>query len=169
MTVGERDLEFFRGHCSTWASGRTGSQNLYAYSPRTRLPNGPCRCPPASGMEQRYLAALSTFQTFTVGFCPDWHGSVRRRTPTRPSGATCRTRDRTDSSKLPSLWHGAPSVVSQPSLEVPGSSPISRLSPRSTLILNQGPFPPPTLLGFDSTMGLSDSPTGRAFPSRAAR
>ena len=56
-----------------------------------------------------------------------------------------------------------------PFLEVLDSSSISRLSPLSTLVLNQGPFPPPALPGFDGTMDLSDSPTGRACPSRAAR
>src|SRR5207249_5436873 len=37
------------------------------------------------------------------------------------------------------------------------------------LTLNRGPFPPPALPGFDGTMGLSDSPGGRACPSRASR
>ena len=46
--------------------------------------------------------------------------------------------------------------------------PISRLSPRRALALNQGPFPPPALPGFCGTMGLSDTPDGPAWPSRVA-
>src|SRR5262249_32597347 len=59
-------------------------------------------------------------------------------------------------------------AASEPSLEVVGSSPISRLSPLGTFALNQGPFPPPALPGFVGTTDLSDSPGGPACPSRAS-
>ena len=61
-----------------------------------------------------------------------------------------------------------PPGASEPSVEVLGSSPISRLSPLRTLALNSGPFPPPALPGFSSTTGLSATPGGPACPSRAS-
>src|SRR5262245_54637709 len=65
--------------------------------------------------------------------------------------------------------HAVPSIVSQPVLpEVIGSSPISRLSLLSTLVLNQGPFPPPALPGFAGTTDPSATPRGLACPSRVA-
>src|SRR5512136_942277 len=80
-------------------------------------------------------------------------------------GTPCRTTDRTGSQAIPSLWHVTPPVTSEPFLEVSGSSPISRLSPRLTLTLNQGPFPPPALPGFRGTTDLSVTPHGPACPS----
>ncbi len=47
--------------------------------------------------------------------------------------------------------------------------PISRLSVTlATLTLNQGPFPRPALPGVDGTTGLSATPGGPAYPSRAS-
>ena len=84
-------------------------------------------------------------------------------------GTPCRTAGRTDSRAIPSLWHAAPSGVSEPSVEVRGSSPISRLScPFGTLVLNSGPFPRPALPGVLGTTGLSATPGGPACPSRAS-
>jgi hypothetical protein len=40
--------------------------------------------------------------------------------------------------------------------------------PLRTLVLNSGPFPPPELPGFDGTAGLSATPDGPAWPSRAS-
>src|SRR5262245_55818972 len=40
--------------------------------------------------------------------------------------------------------------------------------PLRTLTLNSGPFPPPVLPGFDGTVGLSATPVGPAWPSRAS-
>jgi hypothetical protein len=44
-------------------------------------------------------------------------------------------------------------------LGVPRVAPISRASPLSAPVLNQGPFPPPALPGFLSTTGLSATPS----------
>src|SRR5262249_4883362 len=122
--------------------------------PATVLPPTP-RCPRTSG--HPLPARLG------------WPCSAGRHNSARPRDTPYRTADRTSSWELPSLSHAVPSAVSQPFLEVTGSSPITRLSPLSTLALNQGPFPPPALPGFVGTMNLSDSPVGRASPSRAAR
>jgi len=69
---------------------------------------------------------------------------------------------------IPSLWRATPPVTSEPSLEVVGSSPISRLSLLPALTLNQGPFPPPALPGFHGTTGLSATRYSPACPSRAS-
>jgi hypothetical protein len=45
---------------------------------------------------------------------------------------------------------------------------LPALVPLGTLILNPGPFPPPELPGFDGTTGLSATPGGPAYPSRAS-
>jgi hypothetical protein len=44
-----------------------------------------------------------------------------------------------------------------------------RIVTASGTLPKSGPFPPPALPGLDGTMGLSDSPHGRACPSRASR
>jgi hypothetical protein len=46
--------------------------------------------------------------------------------------------------------------------------PISRPSLLPALILNQGPFPPPALPGFNGTTGLSVTPQRPDLPSRAS-
>ena len=46
--------------------------------------------------------------------------------------------------------------------------PISRPSLRPALILNQGPFPPPALPGFDGTTSLSVTAQRPDLPSRAS-
>src|SRR6185312_7774451 len=99
---------------------------------------------------------------------PRCGGTVRRPRPARPDGTACRTVRRSDSWGTPSLWHAAPPGVSQPSVEVVGSSPISWLSLLQVLIWKQGPFPPPALPGFVGTMDLSDSHHRPACLSRAS-
>src|SRR5579863_4567315 len=95
------------------------------------------------------------------------HGSTGRRDAARPLGTACRTAYGTDSSARPSLWHGAPPVASEHSAELLGC-PISRSSLLLTLVLNQGPFPPPALPGFLGTTDLSATLCRPACPSRAA-
>ena len=70
-----------------------------------------------------------------------WHGSGRRPTPARPCDTPCRTAHRTDSRAIPSLWHATPPGASEPSVEVVGSSPISRLSAPSYVGLELRPLP----------------------------
>src|ERR1039458_453128 len=71
----------------------------------------------------------------------DWRGSIGKRNPARPCDTPCRTVNRIDSQAIPSLWLVTPSVVSEHSLEVPGSliqSPSSRST--SCVRLELGPL-----------------------------
>src|SRR5262249_10646080 len=97
-----------------------------------------------------------------------WPDSSGRRARARPVDTPCHTGRRSGNWVPSSLWHATSPATSQPWLEVVGSSPISRLSLLRTLAWNQGPFPPPALPSLDGTMGLSDSPSGPACPSRAS-
>ena len=63
----------------------------------------------------------------------------------------------------------ARSARPDPCLEVLGTMATLRVVATSRALPKSGPFPPPALPGLDSTMGLSDSPPGRACPSRASR
>jgi len=56
-----------------------------------------------------------------------------------------------------------------PVAEVRGNMATLRIVTASGTLPKSGPFPPPALPGLDGTMGLSDSPHGRACPSRASR
>ena len=56
-----------------------------------------------------------------------------------------------------------------PVAEVLGNMATLRIVTASGTLPKSGPFPPPALPGLDGTMGLSDSPHGRACPSRASR
>ncbi len=68
---------------------------------------------------------------------------------------------------LPSLQCVTPSAVSEQLPEFPGC-PISCPCLLVALVLNQGPFPPSTLLDFPGTTGLSVTPSRPARPSRVA-
>ena len=74
-------------------------------------------------------------------------------------------RPRTSSTRHPRV---TPSGVSEHFLKLPGSPQSPCPVPLPTSLSNQGPFPPPALPGFLSTMGLSATPTGPACPSRAS-
>jgi len=76
---------------------------------------------------------------------------------------------RPTSRDLPSSTSVAPKRRSfSPSFTSHLGCPISNPSPFLALILNQGRFPPPTLLGFLGTTSPSVTPSGPACPSRAS-
>jgi len=98
---------------------------------------------------------------------PDWSSTGLRHAPECLADRSCRTGRKNDSCLTTSLSRVTPPAASEHLMELIGC-PISCPSLLLALILNQGPFPPPALPGFNDTTGLSVTPQRPDLPSRAS-
>src|SRR6266542_1817417 len=106
----------------------SSSSGLPTVPPTTRPARSPSRCPRTSG--------------HPPPACRDSLGNARRLRPVHLVGTTCRTAGRTGTLAHSSLWHATLLAASQPLLlEVPGSSPISRLLAAFPLPFEPRPLP----------------------------